>query len=115
MSDVTFSNAVNAYRRADSGESVRSMEKNSMGTPHLPGASERDNSTSFSDLVSNSLKQASVTGYQSEEVSTRAIANEADLHELVTTVANAELTLNTVVAIRDRTISAYQEIVKMPI
>lgn len=115
MSDVTFSNAVNAYKRADNGESVRSMEKSGLGTPHMPGESARDMKTSFSDLVAGSLKQASVTGYQSEEVSTRAIANEADLHELVTTVANAELTLNTVVAIRDRTISAYQEIVKMPI
>ena len=34
---------------------------------------------------------------------------------LVTAVANAELTLNTVVAVRDRVINAYNDIIKMSI
>ena len=37
------------------------------------------------------------------------------LTDLVTAVANAELTLNTVVAVRDRVISAYQSIIGMSI
>jgi flagellar hook-basal body complex protein FliE len=47
--------------------------------------------------------------------STKSIANEAELHDLITSVSNAELTLNTVVAVRDRMISAYQDIIKMAI
>ena len=35
--------------------------------------------------------------------------------DVVTAVANAELTLETVVAIRDQVIQAYQEVIRMPI
>ena len=48
-------------------------------------------------------------------ISAKAIAEKADLTDLVTSVTNAELTLQTVVAVRDRMISAYQDIIKMPI
>jgi flagellar hook-basal body complex protein FliE len=44
-----------------------------------------------------------------------AIAGKADLTEVVTAVTNAEITLKTVLAIRDRVIQAYQEIARMPI
>lgn len=114
MSDVTFSTAVNAYKRANSGMKAQS-ESGSFQTPQMPGVSENSMKPSFSDLVTDALNTSRGSAYKSEEVSTRAIANEADLHELVTSVANAELTLNTVVAVRDRMVSAYQEIVKMPI
>ena len=45
----------------------------------------------------------------------QAVANQADLNDIVTAVNNAEMTLQTVVAIRDRVIQAYQEILRMPI
>jgi flagellar hook-basal body complex protein FliE len=35
--------------------------------------------------------------------------------DVVTAVADAETALNTVVAIRDRVINAYQDIIKMPV
>ena len=40
---------------------------------------------------------------------------EAELVDIVTAVSNAEVTLETVMAVRDRVIAAYQEIIKMPI
>ncbi|NBX04163.1 MAG: flagellar hook-basal body complex protein FliE, partial [Alphaproteobacteria bacterium] len=40
---------------------------------------------------------------------------KVDLTDLVTAVSSAELTLNTVVAVRDKVINAYQEIIRMPI
>ena len=43
------------------------------------------------------------------------VAGKADLTDVVTAVSEAETALNTVVAIRDRVISAYQDIIKMPI
>ncbi len=41
--------------------------------------------------------------------------NKVDLSTLVTSVASAELSLSTLVAVRDRVINAYQDIIKMPI
>jgi len=42
-------------------------------------------------------------------------AGQGDIVQVVNSVTAAELTLETVVAIRDRVISAYQDIMKMPI
>lgn len=70
---------------------------------------------SFKELVSEGLDQARSGGYKAEVTSVEALVNKSELHELVTAVSNAELTLNTVVAVRDRMVNAYQDIIKMPI
>lgn len=50
-----------------------------------------------------------------ETISMEAIAGKAQLSDVVTAVTNAEVTLQTVVAVRDKVIQAYQEILRMPI
>ena len=45
----------------------------------------------------------------------KAAMGEADLNELIVAVSKAELTLQTVVTVRDRAIQAYQDILRMPI
>ena len=45
----------------------------------------------------------------------KSITNDAELVDIVTAVSNAEVTLETVMALRDRMIQAYQEIIKTPI
>ncbi len=47
-------------------------------------------------------------------MSTLALLGKTDLTQLATAVGDAELALNTVVAIRDKMISAYQQISQMP-
>jgi flagellar hook-basal body complex protein FliE len=74
-----------------------------------------DPGKSFADLIGESLGSAVEAGRQSEFMSAKAIAGQADLNEVVSAVTNAEITLQTVIAIRDRMIQAYQEIVQMPI
>ncbi len=44
----------------------------------------------------------------------QAVAGGANLQEVVEAVNAAEITLQTVVAVRDRIITAYQEIIRMP-
>jgi len=48
-------------------------------------------------------------------VATKALAGKADITQVVTAVNDAETALSTVVAIRDRAITAYQDIIKMAI
>jgi len=71
--------------------------------------------TGFADLVSRALDGAVAAGRESDRLTVKAIANQADLNEVVTAVSSAELTLQTVVAVRDRVIQAYQDIIRMPI
>lgn len=68
----------------------------------------------FSDLVKSALMQAKQIGQRGEEQSIKGITDRTDLNKVVTAVAEAELTLQTVVSIRDKVIDAYKEILRMP-
>ncbi len=70
---------------------------------------------SFQDLVTHALSSTVESGRKAEEISTLALMGKADITELATAVSSAELALNTVVAVRDKVISAYQQIMQMPI
>lgn len=70
---------------------------------------------SFASMVESVAKQAISDNKHAEEVSKAAIAGKADLREVVLALNNAELTLETVVAVRDKVISAYNDILRMPI
>ncbi len=61
------------------------------------------------------LKGIVDTFRQSEQMSASAIAGKADIRDVVAAVNNAEMTLETVVAVRDKVINAYNEIMRMPI
>lgn len=52
---------------------------------------------------------------QVDQVSTGAMTGQVSTHQLVQTIAEAEMTMNTVVAIRDKVVEAYQEILRMPV
>ena len=79
------------------------------------GASVRPGQSRFVDLVKDVATQSIQAGKHSERVTAAAVAGEADITEVVTAVSNAEMTLQTVVAVRDRVLAAYQQIMRMPI
>jgi flagellar hook-basal body complex protein FliE len=98
--------AANAYRNQ-----LKMME----GIKDAPQQSEAP-SNSFSEILESAAQNAADTQYKAEAVKMDALTDgKVDLSDLVTAVSNAELTLNTVVAVRDRVINAYQEILRMPI
>ncbi|MFM9889391.1 MAG: flagellar hook-basal body complex protein FliE [Rickettsiales bacterium] len=111
--DARFSQAAGAYQDAFRA-AQRILEQTSSAAPDSRRAPNIGD-TSFLDYVSDSLKSAAASGYKSEVTATKALTGKADLTDVVTAVAGAETALNTVVAIRDKVISAYQDIIKMPI
>ena len=82
-----------------------------------PGNSEQSQvqSNDFTQMVKNFAESAVEAGKKSEIQSAAAATGEADLNAVVVAVAEAELTLNTVVAVRDKVLAAYREIIRMPI
>jgi flagellar hook-basal body complex protein FliE len=70
---------------------------------------------SFSDALASAMKDAVGTMRTGEVAAAQGAAGQGDVVQVVNAVTAAELTLETVVAIRDRVISAYQDIMKMPI
>lgn len=75
---------------------------------------EASGKPSFAQMVSDGLQSAIDTQKQAENVKLDALTGKADITELVAAISNAELALNTIVAVRDRAISAYQDIIRMP-
>lgn len=99
-----MTSAISAYNQALKGASNPSDQ-----------TTETPTGGGFADLVKDAVREAVKTGHSEEQVTARAVENSADLNQVVTAVAEADLTLQTVVAVRDRVIEAYKDIVRMPI
>ena len=69
----------------------------------------------FAGMVKSALENTTQTLKKSEALTNQALVNPADLGQVLTAVASAEITLQTVVAVRDRVVQAYQDILRMPI
>jgi len=101
---VDVTNAINAYANANriaSGGNAATL-----GTTPA-----RD----FGSILQQAA--AGVVGalQKSEQTSLQAVTGKADLAAVTEAVTNAEMALQTVVAVRDRVIAAYNDILKMPI
>jgi flagellar hook-basal body complex protein FliE len=71
--------------------------------------------TDFSNFLSNALKDGIGTMKQGEAMATRQVSGQANIVDVVGAVNQAEVTLDTVVAVRDKVVQAYQSIMNMPI
>ena len=107
MAITSFNAAIAAYNNA-----ARSLAGG--GSSGVAESASADGSD-FASLLKSGAKAAIESGKKSEELSKQAIAGKADVRDVVAAVNNAELTLQTVVAVRDKVINAYSDILKMPI
>ena len=70
---------------------------------------------SFGDFLSDAVTSAIDTGHTAEAVSSKALVHEASANDVVVAMTNFEMTMQEVTKIRDQVVSAYQDILKMPI
>ncbi|MCD6034915.1 MAG: fliE [Rickettsiales bacterium] len=83
-----------------------------MGLAPAPAAL---NDSQFFNIVKGVVGESINSLRHSEKISAAALVDKAPLHEVVTQINEAEIALQTVVAIRDKAIGAYQDILRMPI
>lgn len=69
----------------------------------------------FGDMVKQALEAVTDQAKASDKAAMDAVAGKADIVDVVTAVAESELALETLVSVRDKVISAYEEIMRMPI
>ena len=69
----------------------------------------------FGSLLKNAVGSVAETGKTAEIHAMSAAAGKADLVDVVTAVAESETALQTLVSVRDRVISAYEEIMRMQV
>ena len=69
----------------------------------------------FASLLRDATEGVAGIGRKADAAAMSAATGRADLVDVVTAVAESETALQTLVAVRDRMISAYEEIMRMPI
>lgn len=69
----------------------------------------------FADLLAKTVQDTVAATQAGEAAMMTGAAGQGDLVNVVTAIASAEVSLETMTALRDRVISAYQEIMRMPI
>ena len=69
----------------------------------------------FGGLVKNAIDSTAEVGKKAEMKASDLASGRTDIVDLVTAVAETEVAVETMVTVRDRVISAYQEILNMPI
>lgn len=104
MSDLNILNAVTAYDKTG-------------GIKHIDAgvSPEKSEGNDFTSLVENALKGAVSNVGKAEQAASGSVTGEVDMADLAIAVANAETSLKAIVAIRDKIVSAYQDIIRMPI
>ncbi|GLK51530.1 flagellar hook-basal body complex protein FliE [Maricaulis virginensis] len=98
--------AVQAYQAA-----VRAAQQSVGGAKEAEATPLLD----FGNMVSSAIADTSGALANAEQMTAAAAAGEAELLDVVTAVSAAEISLETVVAVRDEVVRAYQEILRMPI
>lgn len=107
---ITNPAAINAYTNTANIGKIASSEGEGDGES---GGSA--GGISFSDFLRHKAGESIDTMKASEKMSAKAVTGQADIADVVQAVGAAELTLQTVVAVRDRLIGAYQDIMRMPV
>ena len=101
---VTFADAISAYNKAVAKQGGTPLESR-----------EQAGGGDFAQLLRSGAESAIDSLRQSEAESLKAAAGKADINDVVTAVSQADIALQTVVAVRDRVVQAYQDILRMPI
>ena len=82
--------------------------------PRRPAAAP-EGAQDFASFFRSLAEQSVSTMQAGEQASIQGLQGQLDAQSVVEAVAAAELTLQTVTAVRDRVVEAYQELIRMPI
>jgi flagellar hook-basal body complex protein FliE len=104
MSDMGIS-AAKAYINA----------ANTLARQTSPLSDAQEAGPDFGAMLNNAVSIVTKAGASAEGAITNASLGRGDLVDVVTAVAAAEATLETVISVRDEVIKAYQDIMRMPI
>lgn len=82
------------------------------GLSKIGGANDIAEGTSFADIFKQASADLLATQNKAEQVGAQAAAGKANLVDVMTAINNADITLQTVVNIRDRLVQAIQDVMR---
>lgn len=78
-------------------------------------AAATEGADGFGAMVENLVSNAASSMRAAETASARQVAGKGDLIDVVTAIGAAETALDTVIAVRDKVVNAYTDIMRMQI
>lgn len=92
-----------------------SGETDTTSTGSASGGGGSGGGVSFSSMLEGAAKSSIETIKAGEQASAGAITGKANLLEVTQAIDAAKITLETVVAVRDNVVDAYNKVMQMPI
>jgi flagellar hook-basal body complex protein FliE len=80
-----------------------------------PGVNAAETQGGFGQILQQVMGDAVTSSRHAEQAMAAQVQGKAELVDVVTAISSAEASLETVMAVRDQVIQAYQEIMRMPI
>jgi len=81
----------------------------------MGGAEALSQGAGFGAALSRAAQSAIDIGRGADAASTQALTGQGSVTDVVLAISRAEIALQTATAVRDRVISAYQDVMRMPI
>lgn len=110
MIDAVSTAAVTSLTR-EAGNTASAVSSSMTTTGRAAGTRESE----FASMLSGMVADMTATIRHGEQMSMKGINGQAGTQEVVDAVMSAERTLQTAVAVRDKIVTAYLEISRMPI
>jgi flagellar hook-basal body complex protein FliE len=107
MADLKTLDALSAYNK------IAGLQ-GGFGTDEV-SSSNAGSGANFTQLVEEALGKTVDKIKTAEVKAAGSLSGEVSMEELAIAVANAEMSLKTVITIRDKLITAFQDIIRMPI
>jgi flagellar hook-basal body complex protein FliE len=82
-------------------------------TPIAPAATQQGGD--FASFLADSVQSVVDAGKASDQKSLDLVNGKANVVDVVTAISETEIAMETMVTVRDRVITAYEEIMRMPI
>ena len=88
---------------------------NQVSTPQLNQVADLDGGGDFAKLLGQAVQGVVDSGKVSDTKAMQMVNGTGDMVDVVTAISQTQLAMDTMVTVRDRVISAYEEIMRMPI
>ncbi len=85
------------------------------GAATEPAAAAASGGGGFGAALQRAVEGAVEAGHAADAGGVRALTGQGGVSDVVLALSHAELALQTAVAVRDRVVSAYQDVMRMPI
>jgi flagellar hook-basal body complex protein FliE len=106
---MTPSGAAGAYARVQSGSSVDSA------VGGIDAGSSASDGSGFGSTLQRALEGVVQTSHEADAKAMEGISGEGNITDVVMAVSRAQLALQSTVAIRDKVVQSYQDVMKMSI